>query len=139
MTAPTLFNSSMSGFIQQESTRNYHRQLAEKKAYLAIATDAYQNALELVNQFSQKVMGAEGHLGTIENELSNTKDVSKVHQLESQKKQYERFTKTAPEKLVPITQRLEQLAENLQVLEDDITAIIEQARKVRNIASSRAG
>ena len=137
MSAPTLFKSSMNGFIQQESLRNYHQQLAEKKAHLLRARDAYKKALELVKQFNQKVTAAGEHLETIENELNNTKDVNKVQQLESQKKQYERFTKTAPEKLAPLNQRLEQLDENIQRLKDEIYAIIEQARELPNTSSPR--
>ena len=104
-----------------------------------IAKDAHQKASGLVKQFNQKVIAAEGHLATIQNELSNTTDVNKKQKLESQEKQYEHFTKTAPEKLAPITQRLEQLAENIQRLEDDISAIIEQAREARNTDSPGAG
>lgn len=139
MSAPTLFKSSMNGFIQQESLRNYHQQLAEKKAHLDTARDAYQKALELVNQFNQKVTTAKEHLDNIKKGLIDSKESPKTQKLELQKKQYERFIETSPEKLAPITQRLDQLAENLQRLEDEISTIIEQVHESRNIHSPRAG
>ncbi|MCL9685698.1 hypothetical protein [Legionella maioricensis] len=139
MAGPTLFNSPMRGFIQQESIRNYHQQLAQKNGHLDNAKSAYQNALDLVEQFGQKVIIAEGQLDIIKNDLANCSDSKEIKKLELQKKQYERFIETAPEKLAPITQRLNQLAENLQRLEEEISTIIEQARESRNTSPGAGG
>lgn len=139
MTAPTLFNSPMRRFIQQESIRNYHKQLAEKKAHLDTAKDSYQNALDLIEQFKQKVTIAEEQVDIIKNELTDCKDSKKIQKLELQKKQYEHFIETAPEKIAPIIQRLNQLAQNLHRLDDDISAIIAQERESQNRASPRTG
>ncbi|BCA95473.1 hypothetical protein TUM19329_18340 [Legionella antarctica] len=139
MTAPTLFNSPMSGYIRQESLRNYNQQLTEKKAHLVTAKESYLNALELIGQYHQKVTAAKKQIDLIKNELSESREVEKTKKLESQKQQYERFIAAAPEKLASITQRLNQLNENLQGLEANIGTLTEQNRKSLNTSSPGAG
>ena len=128
MSLPILFKAPLNGIIQKESVKLYQQQLTEKKTHLRIAKESYQESLNLALEFKEKISLATEQLETINNNLLICKDDLEVIKLNQEKKHYECFIESAPQKMTPFIQRLSLLTDNLNKLEAEITAIEEQVR-----------
>lgn len=134
MSVPTFFNTPLDAIPHQESLKNYHQQLVEKKERFVVAQEAYQKALDLTEKFTQKISSANKQLTNITIELETCEDNYKKQRLSQRKEKYDRSIKHALDKLLPYSQRLEQLADNLQILEAEIKLIEKQRNELLHIA-----